>query len=319
VTSRERKIFVVGSYMHAFVIRTPRFPRAGETVFGTDSEIGPGGKGSNQAIGMVRLGAAVDMLAAVGSDVFGGEARSLWTQEGIESSWVHISPSDPTGMAFIVVNEDGQNCIIVDPGANASLKPGDVDEAEEAIASARVLVAQFESPPDVVERALEVGKRHTVTTILNPAPARRVSDHLLSLVDVATPNEEEARELAGLPEGEFSPEVAARALKARGVNTAVVTLGAAGAFVLDDSGGRTIPGVRVSVVDTTGAGDAFTAALAVAMTNGKPIDDAVRFANLGGAYCVTRPGVVPGLGNEMALAALDESFAREARIAGTVE
>jgi ribokinase len=319
VNPRGAKIFVIGSYMHAFVIRTARFPREGETVFGSDSEIGPGGKGSNQAIGMVRLGARVDMLAAVGADVFGEEARSLWNQEGIEGRWINTSPEDPTGMAFIVVNGEGQNCIIVDPGANASLDTGDVERAEEAIASASVVVAQFESPAEVVERAFEVAKAHNVMTILNPAPARRVSDHLLSLVDVATPNEEEAKDLAGLPDGQFAAEPAARALRARGVKTLVLTLGAAGAYVLDDSGGRTIPGIQVSVVDTTGAGDAFTAALAVALSAGEAIDDAVQFANLAGAYCVTRSGVVPGLGNGADLTNMHDSFTVEPHITEIAE
>jgi ribokinase len=300
------RIFVVGSYMQAFVMRTPRFPRDGETVFGTSSEIGPGGKGSNQAIGAARLGARVDMLASVGADAFGEEARRLWEREGIEERWIHVCTSEPTGIASILVNDDGQNRIIVHPAANALLGPRDVDEAEEAIAAAQVLVAQFESPIEAVERALELAKSHGVLTILNPAPARRVSDCLLSLVDIATPNEEEVQALGGSPKGDRRE--AARALRVRGVNTVVLTLGEAGAYLLGDSGAQTMPGINVPVVDTTGAGDAFTAALAVALARGRLIEDAVRFANLGGAYCVTRPGVVPGLGTEVDLVSLRGAF-----------
>lgn len=310
------RIFVVGSYMHAFVIRTPRFPRDGETVFGTDSEVGPGGKGSNQAIAAARLGARVDMLACVGADVFGDEARRLWNEEGIERRWLHVSTSKPTGMASILVNEEGQNRIIVNAAANASLCPSDVDEAEDAIAGAQVLVAQFESPAEVVERALMLAKAHQVLSILNPAPARQISDRLLSLVDIATPNEGEAKMLAGLGERDFTPEIAARALRARGVKTIVLTLGEAGAYVFDDSGTRTIPGIPVPVVDTTGAGDAFTAALAVALARGSLIDDAVRFANLGGAFCVTRAGVVPGLGTEADLMSVDVASIHEPQTVG---
>lgn len=299
-TSRPRTFFV-GSYMHAFVLRARRFPRDGETVFGDDSEIGPGGKGSNQAIAAARLGADVRMLACVGDDLFGGQARELWQAEGIQDQWVHVDPSRPSGMAFILVNAEGQNRIIVTPGANDSLSARDADEAEEAIASADVVVTQFESPVEVGQRVLALGRRHGVRTILNPAPARDVSDELLGFVDVVTPNEAEAQALAGLADREFSPESAAHALRRRGVKTVVLTLGDAGAYILDGAGGRTVPGVRVPVVDTTGAGDAFTGALAGALGRGLSIDEAVRFANLGGAFCVTRPGVVPGLGSEQDL------------------
>lgn len=305
--NRERpRIFVIASYMHAFVVRAPRFPRDGETVFGTDSEIGPGGKGSNQAIGAARLGAKVDILASVGDDSFGAQARRLWEKEEIDTRLVQVDPGHQSGMAFILLNEQGQNRIIVNPGANDALTAHHADLAEEEIAAADVLVAQFESPLGVAERALKLARRHGVKTILNPAPAREVSDGLLSLVDVLTPNEAEAQALAGLPE-DFDPEAGARALQARGVLTVVLTLGAGGAYVLDVAGGRHVPGIRVPVTDTTGAGDAFTGALAVALARGMDLDAAVRFANLGGAFCVTRPGVVPGLGTESELLALGEA------------
>jgi ribokinase len=311
------RIFVVGSYMHAFVIRTARFPRDGETVFGTDAEVGPGGKGSNQSIGVARLGAHVEMLACVGEDAFGEYARKLWAAEGIDSRWIHARGSSPTGMASIVVDGQGQNRIVVFPGANDLLVPDDVDAAEETIASADVLVAQFESPEGVVERALEVARSHGVVTILNPAPARDVSDHLLSLVDVATPNEEEAGQLAGLEDGAITPVTAAEHLRARGVKTVVLTLGSAGACTIDPSGKRSHDAVPVPVVDTTGAGDAFTAALAVALASGQAIDEAVAFANRGGAFCVTKPGAVPGLGTHSALMEVDALRPAEVLSRGT--
>ncbi|HEX6507916.1 MAG TPA: ribokinase [Chloroflexota bacterium] len=298
------RIFVVSSYMHAFVVRAPRIPEEGETVFGTDSEIGPGGKGQNQAIAAARLGAQVEILASVGSDSLGDEAQALWEREGLGTRWVRRDEDRrPTGMAFIIVDERGQNRIIVTPGANAGLTARSADEAEEAIAGADALIAQFESPIGVVERALQLARKHGVKTILNPAPAREVSDSLLSLADVITPNEAEVRALIGSTT-ENDPETLARALRRRGPGTVVLTLGEMGAYVLDDSGGRTIPGVQVDVVDTTGAGDAFTGALAVALARGLPMDEAVRLGNLGGAFCVTRPGVVPGLGRQDDLLAL---------------
>jgi ribokinase len=207
-------------------------------------------------------------------------------------------------MAFIVVDERGQNRIIVTPGANDALTAQAVEEAEEAIAAADVLVAQFEAPVAAVERALALAREHGVRTILNPAPAREVPDTLLSRVDVITPNEAEARELAGPDSVSENPEEIARSLRRRGPKTVVLTMGDAGAYVMDERGGRMVPGVHVPVVDTTGAGDAFTGALAVALGRGAGLDEAVSFANLGGAFCVTRSGVVPGLGRESDLLAL---------------
>lgn len=297
------RIFVVGSYMHAFVVRAPRIPRDGETIFGTDSEIGPGGKGSNQAVAAARLGARVDLLVSVGSDSLGAEARSLWREEGMDDRWVSVdSDNRPTGMAFIIVDEHGQNRIIVVPGANNAMNARSAEAAEESIAAAEVLIAQFEAPVEVVERSLALARSHGVTTVLNPAPAREVSDALLALADVITPNEAEAQALAGR---DGTPKELAAALRERGPKAVVLTMGEGGAYILDDEGGRVVPGVSVSVLDTTGAGDAFTGALAVALARGQGLDEAVRFANLGGAFCVTRPGVVPGLGRESDLLALD--------------
>jgi ribokinase len=299
------RIFVVASYMHAFVIRAPRVPREGETVFGTDSEIGPGGKGSNQAVAAARLGGQVDILACVGRDALGEQACELWQQEGLGTRWVSQDEDHrPTGMAFIIVDEHGQNRIIVTPGANDALLPRHAREAEETIAGADILIAQFESPANVVEEALALARAHGVTTILNPAPAREVPDLVLALADVITPNEAEAQVLTG-SEGRVSdPNELATALRRRGPKVVVLTMGEAGAYVLDDSGGRIIPGITVKPYDTTGAGDAFTGALAVALGRGLSLDEAVAFAHLGGAFCVTRSGVVPGLGREEDLLAL---------------
>jgi len=290
--------------MEKFMVAKARMQREGETVFGTDSEIGPGGKGSNQAVAAARLGADVDILACVGHDALGDEARSLWNEEGLGDHWYFQDEQGrPTGMAFIIVDERGQNRIIVTPGANDALTAASADAAEDAIANANVVVAQFESPVAVVERALELARKHGVRTVLNPAPAREVPDSLLALADIITPNEAELQTLTGRT-SEDDPEILARALQMRGPKTVVITMGEAGAYVLDDVGGRTVPGVQVSVRDTTGAGDAFTGALAVALGRGLGIDEAVHFANLGGAFCVTRPGVVPGLGREEELLAL---------------
>lgn len=297
-------IVVVGSYMHAFVVRAARFPGEGETVFGTDSEIGPGGKGQNQAIAAARLGAEVSILACVGEDAFGDAARDLWRDEGLRTAYVRTVTDRPTGMAFIMLDAQGRNRIIVVPGANDALSAADADAAEDTIARAQVVVAQFEAPVAIVERALTLARRHQARTVLNPAPARDVSDALLELADVITPNESEAYALTGVAVQNGNPEPAARALRARGPRAVVLTMGEAGAYILDEAGGRHIPGVSVPVLDTTGAGDAFTGALAVALGRGQELQGAVAFANMAGAFCVTRPGVVPGLGTEEELRAL---------------
>jgi ribokinase len=300
-------IVVVGSYMHAFVVRAARFPGAGETVFGTDSEIGPGGKGQNQAIAAARLGASVSVLACVGDDAFGAAARDLWRREGLRTAYVRTVADQPTGMAFIMLDAQGQNRIIVVPGANSALGPADSDAAEDTIAGAAVVVAQFESPVAAVECALTLARRHGVLTVLNPAPAREVSDALLGLADVITPNESEARALTGVAVENNNPGPAARALRARGPRAVVLTMGEVGAYILDEAGGRQVPGLPAPVLDTTGAGDAFTGALAVALARGMNLDEAVAYANLAGAFCVTRSGVVPGLGTEKELLAFREA------------
>ncbi len=301
MTAPSPRIFFVGSYMHAFVLVAPRFPLAGETVFGTEADVGPGGKGSNQAIAAARLGARVAIWACVGDDSMGTYADDLWRDEGIDTALVTRKTGVTTGMAFIMIDATGQNQIIVVPGANDRL-PDYASAIDAAIAVTQVAVAQFESPVAAVEAAFSRARRHGVRTILNPAPARVVPDSLLALADVITPNESEAAALSG--EASSDPAVLARAICARGARAVVLTLGESGAYVLDETGGRRIPPVRVQVRDTTGAGDAFTGALAVALARGATLDDAVAYGNLGGAFCATRLGVVPGLGREADLLAL---------------
>lgn len=295
---RSPAIVVVGSYVHAFTIAVPRMPGDGETVIGSGSDVGPGGKGSNQAIQAARLGARVELLACVGDDAFGRAARELWAAEGLGTELVTTDPARATGLAFIIVDEAGQNRIVVDVGANVSLSPAGVRRAEDAIAAADLVMAQLEPPVDAVVEAFRIARRHGVRTMLNPAPARPLGEDLLPLVDVLVPNLTEAEELSAPEGGAFDVAGAAAALRARGPGTVVVTLEERGAYVLDEGGGRRVPGIQVGTVDSTGAGDAFCGALGVALGRGAPIDGAVAFANRAGAFCVTRVGVVPGLATE---------------------
>ena len=303
------RIVVIASYMHAFTIKTPHAPRDGETVIGSEADVGPGGKGSNQAIAAARLGAAVQALGCVGRDAFGDAALGLWRAEGIDIRAVAQADGVTTGLAVIILDDAGQNRIVVYPGANDRLTPEMVDAAEEAIRSADVLVAQLETRRDPVRRALALARRHGVRTILNPAPARPLDETVLGNVDVLTPNETEAATITGLPVDATDEASCARAaawLCAQGVRHVVMTLGAQGAYHYDaaTTGRKHIPGVRVPVVDTTGAGDAFTGALAVGLGRGQSLDEAIALANRAGAFCVTRLGVVPGLGTPAELAVL---------------
>lgn len=307
-TSRPR-IVVITSYMHAFTIKTPRAPRDGETVIGTEAAVGPGGKGSNQAIAAARLGAAVQAIGCVGRDAFGDAALELWRDEGIAVRAVGQVDGVTTGLALIILDDAGQNRIVVYPGANDWLTPDMVDAAEEAIRTSDVMVAQLETWLDPVRHALGLARRHGVRTILNPAPARPLDESVLGNVDVLTPNETEAATITGLPVDVADESSCARAaawLCARGVRDVVMTLGEQGAYLYEGATatGRRIPGLRVPVVDTTGAGDAFTGALAAGLGGGHALDEAIALANRAGAFCVTRLGVVPGLGTTADLAAL---------------
>ncbi|WP_130799591.1 ribokinase [Streptomyces otsuchiensis] len=290
------RIAVVGSYGAGLTMRVPRSPAAGETVSGGEFDEGPGGKGSNQAIGAARLGARVSLLTAVGDDAYGRAARALWASEGVDASQV-VTSDAPTMVGFILVEPSGENRIAIAPGALDRLTPADLEPFRPAIEAADILVVSMEIPADVVHQALREARACGTTTLLNPAPARPLPDDLWPLVDVITPNQTEAPVLLGLGDGAAldDRELVAR-LRERTGGTAVLTRGGLGALVDDGTGVREVPARRVSrVVDTTGAGDAFTAALAVALASGDDIAAAVSRAAAAGAHAVTVPGVVPAL------------------------
>ncbi|MFZ0214982.1 MAG: ribokinase, partial [Candidatus Dormiibacterota bacterium] len=264
--ARRPRICVIGSYVHVFTIEVPHAPEDGESVIGGRSQDGPGGKGSNQAIQMARLGAEVDLVAAVGDDERGRDARRLWEGEGIRTRQVRGHGTLPTGLAFITVDASGQNRIAVDVGANAALDAAAIEDARAEIAAADLVVAQFETPVAAVRTAFLIARETGTPTLLNPAPPRPAGGDLLALVDVLTPNRIEATALAGLDPG-AEPATAARALRERGAGTVVVTLEAEGALCLHGEEARRLPGLAVPVRDTTGAGDAFTGALAVGLAS----------------------------------------------------
>ncbi|WP_440709541.1 ribokinase [Herbiconiux sp. YIM B11900] len=291
------KIAVVGSYGAGLTMRIPQAPGAGETVSGGQYDEGPGGKGSNQAIGAARLGAEVSLLTAVGDDAFGRAAHELWAAEGVDASQVVVG-TRPTMVGFILVEPSGENRIAIASGALDELGAEAVRGFAGQIASADILVVSMEIPADAVAEALRLGRELGTTTLLNPAPARRLSDEVWHSIDIITPNETEAPVLLGLPEAHgHSDEQLVRLLQQRTGGSAVLTRGGRGSLLCGPDGEiDEIPALRVrNVVDTTGAGDSYTAALAVALTEGRSLGEAARFAAAAGAHTVGIAGVIPAL------------------------
>ena len=290
-------IVVVGSYATGLTMKVDRIPGPGETLLGTDYRVDYGGKGSNQAVGSARLGADVNFVAKIGKDSFGDMAIGLYRKEGVNVAFVRRSADAPTGVGFIVVEaKSGQNSIAIDPGANEFLGTADVSKAAGAFKSASVVLTQLEIPVEAAEQALKSGRAVGAIAILNPAPVRPLPASVLRLIDVLTPNEKEARVLAGRsPEVSVEAETVARDLIGGGVKQVVMTLGENGALLVNASEQRHFPAIPVKAVDTTGAGDAFNAGLAVALARGSTIEEAVQFAIVTGAMAVTKEGVIPSL------------------------
>ena len=287
------RIAVVGSYGVGLTMRVNRMPAGGETLSDGVFSSGHGGKGSNQAVAAARLGAEVSLLTAWGTDTFGNGACELWHEEGVRASVVTTEAATMVGV--ILVEPNGENRIVIAPGALARLAPEDVDLFEEEIATADILVTGFEIPVPAARRALQLARRHGVRTLLNPAPAVPFDAELWDLVDVLTPNQSEAAVLTG--EAADTADACADAIRARFGGVAVLTLGGRGCLLDTPDGTRTrVAAVRPDrVVDTTGAGDAFTGALAVALARGDEVADAVRFAAAAGAHAVATAEVIPSL------------------------
>lgn len=280
-------VVVVGSINHDLTVVADRLPRPGETVLGISHYAGGGGKGANQAVAAARLGSSVAMLGRVGRDQHGLALVSHLRAEGVDVSGVGIDPHAPTGMAVITVDGRGENSIVVIPGANMSLDVEDISGFETLITEARVVLAQLEVPVETVAAA--AGKAAGIFC-LNPAPARPLPPELLALVDVLIPNRSELSTLAGGPEPEELDAVVESAASIPGPGAVVVTLGADGALVVEDDRVERIRAPGVDVVDTTGAGDAFCAGLATALSRGDTLTDAARLATAAGALATTRPG-----------------------------
>ncbi|MDR7519899.1 MAG: ribokinase [Armatimonadota bacterium] len=289
-------IAVVGSLNVDMVVRSPRLPEVGETISGSEFAMFPGGKGANQALAAARLGARVAMVGCVGGDTFGPRLREGLASEGIDVAHVRVDPEAATGVAFITVDAQGRNTIVVAPGANLRLSADDVLAARRVVATASVLLVQLEVPLDAIHQAVRLAGAAGCRVILDPAPPQPLPADLYPLLSVINPNEVEARFLTGVaPDDDRSAAEAADRLLARGAKAAVIKLGARGAYLATPQTRGRVGGIPVEAVDSTAAGDAFAGALAVALAEGKTLAEAVRFANAAAALSVTRMGAQPAM------------------------
>jgi ribokinase len=289
------------------VVKAPRIPVAGETILGEHFIMTPGGKGANQAVAAAKLGAKVYLVAKLGDDVFGQESLNNFREVGINTQYVVQTKEAPSGMALITVAQEGNNVIVVAPGANGRLSPGDIEAARSIISSARVLVVQLEVPLETVEFAAHLAHDCDVPVILDPAPARELGSELLGMIDVLTPNETEARILTGTEVAdEDSARTACESLLERGVKGVILTMGAKGFLLADGGRMEFVRAVEADAVDATAAGDAFAGSLAVGLARRQGLFDAAVFANYVAALSVTKMGAQSSMPSRQAV----EAFVR---------
>lgn len=289
--SSPNKILVVGSSNIDMVIKTPKIPTPGETVLGGDFVMNPGGKGANQAVAAHRLGSAVTFVGKVGTDTFGQQAIHSLKNEGINVEFITSDPKLPSGIAMIAVDEHGENSIVVAPGANHSLSPADCEPALKNLRSSSIVLLQHEIPIETVLHVAKTATRQGAKVILNPAPAQPLPDELFQHIYLISPNEHEAELLTGVQVFDVeSAWKAAETLKEKGIQIVIITMGAAGALVLSDEFTGMVASPKVITTDTTAAGDTFNGAIAVALSEGKPIQEATNFACQAAAIAVTRLG-----------------------------
>ena len=286
-----KKIVVVGSTNMDMVVKTSHIPAHGETVLGGAFLMNPGGKGANQAVAVARLGGNVQFVSKIGNDVFGKQSFQLFQAEGINTSCILSDESLPSGVALITVDAAGENSIVVAAGANANLLPADIERALGEIGTAGIILLQLEIPLATVQYVAEYAASNGIRVILNPAPAAVLSSQLLSHIDVITPNVTEASMISGINVSDIgTAKQAATRIRELGVDTVVITMGPAGALILEGAVFTHVPAPKVQPVDTTAAGDTFNGALAVALSENKSLPDAVRFACEAAAVSVTRLG-----------------------------
>lgn len=285
------RLAVLGSINVDHIMNISQFPKPGETIIGHQYKIAFGGKGANQAVACGRSGADITFIACVGDDAIGSEIISQLKTDNIHIDAISIIPQTPTGVAMILVNEQGENVISIVAGANGALTPTHFQQYHHVIEHADALLMQLESPLETVFEAAKRAKSHQTKVILNPAPAQPLSDEFLSFIDVITPNETEAEILTGVSvHDEAGAAKAAEILHRKGIKQVLITLGSRGVWFSEQGKGMIIPGFRVDAVDTIAAGDTFNGAFVTAILEGKPSVEAIRFAHAAAAIAVTRHG-----------------------------
>ncbi len=292
------RITVLGSFVADLAFRTRKAPAWGETILGSDFRLGPGGKGSNQAVAAARLGGKVSFISKLGRDPFGDLARRTFHEEGIDARFVFETTDHPTGAATILVDEaTGENAIVVVPGACYQVTPEEIDQARDLLAESAIFLSQLEVRIPSVEHGLRLARDLGVQTLLNPAPGMELPASIFPLCDYLTPNETEAAALTGMPvTNAAEAERAAGMLLGRGARNVVVTLGAQGALVKNTRLSKLVPAVNAGpVVETTGAGDAFNGGFAIALAEGRDLIAAAQFGCAVAGISVTRPGTAPSM------------------------
>jgi ribokinase len=290
------KLVVLGSINADHILNLESFPTPGETVTGSQYQVAFGGKGANQAVAAGRSGADIAFIACTGDDDTGERVRQQLSSDNIDVAPVSVITGESTGVALIFVNGEGENVIGIHAGANAALSVARVEAQRELIRQASALLMQLESPVESVLAAARIAHENNTIVALNPAPARELSDELLALVDIITPNETEAEKLTGIRvNSDEDASNAAQVLHTKGIETVIITLGSRGVWASVKGEGRRIPGFKVKAIDTIAAGDTFNGALMTALLEKHALDDAIRFAHAAAAIAVTRKGAQPSV------------------------
>lgn len=286
-----KKIVVIGSCNTDMVVKSDRLPVPGETVLGGAFMMNPGGKGANQAVAVARLGGNVTFISKTGNDLFGKQSIEMFSDENINTDYIFSDPYHPSGVALIMVDTNGENCIVVASGANGTLSSNDIDKAKNVIENADLLLMQLEIPMDTVEYAAKLAHEKGIKVILNPAPASFLSNELLECLYAIVPNKTEAEMLSGVKVFDWeSAKQAADIISAKGVDVVVITLGSKGALIKDGASYYEVPVDKINAIDTTAAGDTFCGALCVGLSDGLSMLDAVKMANRASGISVTREG-----------------------------